>query len=377
MDMDKFDRNFTLEEIVEYVNLNFPDHMLVEISDYEAPNKETYKYLYEKTLAELQETQESLFHMQIDYQNLEKDFENQNLNSEAASLRKFIHKYLNEEIVVSDIKAVDSDNNEITSSVVHISDPDSLSSNPGVYGFKRPSWFTPLKKELNKKNMAEKNIEHSKGFLISQLQLLKNIKSFLNGHNGSLSKMADSVDDERKKNLVKILLGTNSNQEKYLKYILITPGMSKEFQDILFNAADLGLDANVVIELLEQPKESFNKEVIISYVSEIRKGTEYNLKKELADELIRGDWYITASINGKTEKFQLVPIDEIKDIQKKLDSIYNTLSNTENENFGSSVSGESPETPEQEFQDEKNYPFIYENENIESSSMINFDESMI
>ncbi len=385
--MNKTDKQFTLDEFMEFVSLNFPDYALVKSSDYESPNKETYKFLYEKAQSELSKCREKLFLAQSDIQNLERNYAelsdslknekniNKDLNSESKTFIDFINQYLKNDVSVSDVAVYGSDNKRIESTSFHISEPETLSNNPGIYGFKRPSWFTPLQKELNKRNMSEKNLDHTKGFLLSRLLSIKKILS-----SGVLEKVANEIDSGRKKNIVKILLSPGSNEEKYLKYILSTPGISKEFQNILFNAADLGLDANVVIELLEQPKESFNKEVIEAFVSEVHKGTEYNLKQELADELVRGDWYITASINGITQKLQLVPIDEIRNIENKLETISKSLSDNDIlEKTGSGDSVSQPEPPEQEIQDEEEYLFIYEDENgmPEESPTINFDDFMI
>lgn len=385
--MNKADKQFTLDEFVEYVTLNFPDHALVKISDYESSDKETYKFLYEKKCSELKECQEELFMARSDIQHLERDYAdlsaslknekniNKNLNTESKTFIDFINQYLRKDVCVSDVTAYNSDGNKIESTAYHISDPDLLSDKPGVYGFKRPSWFSPLQKELSRKNITEKNLEHTKGFLLSRLLFMKKILS-----SDALKKAADEVDSERKRNIAKILLGPGSNEEKYLKYILSTPGISKEFRNILFTAADLGLDANVVIELLEQPEESFNKEIIEAFISELHKGTEYNLKQELADELVRGDWYISASVNGSNQKLQLVPIDEIRDIENKLETISKSLSHKDNsEKTGSDESAIVPDLTGQEIHDEERFPFIYEDENEmpESSGMVNFDDSMI
>ena len=128
-----------------------------------------------------------------------------------------------------------------------------------------------------------------------------------------------------------------SNEEKYIKYLLLTPGMPRDYLKTFIGASELQLNADVVIELLEQPRESFNKEMIEAYVSEIRKGTGYNLKKELANELIRGDWYIMSDINGHPQKYQLVPVDYLDNIKRCLENLCDVLQGK------SSVGNSSPE----------------------------------
>ncbi|MBQ6133024.1 MAG: hypothetical protein IJI65_02615 [Lachnospiraceae bacterium] len=385
--MEKSEKEFTLDEFVEYVSLNFPDYCMVKISDYESPDKQTYKSLYEKKSSELRQYEEDLYNANSTIQQLEKDCSelniklkkeksiNSDLSKESENFIDFIHKYLSQDVYVSDVKAFNSDGTKTESSNVNLLDPENLPDEPGVYDFKRPCWFSPLQNELNKENVMKKNIHNTKKFFVSRLSLLKKISS-----SEALKRISDEVDFDRKKNIVKILLSPGSNYEKYLKYTLCTPGLSKEFRDILFNAADLGLDANIVIELLEQPKESFNKEIIENFVSEVHKGTEYNLKQELAEELARGEWYVTAAVSGQEQKFQLVPIEEIKDIKDKLESLSNIFSQgKEPEKSGSGNPVVPSESPEQEIQDENLFPFIYEEENQipESSSMINFNDSMI
>ena len=386
--MSKLDKNFTLDEFVEYVNQNFKGYSLVKNSDFESEDNQTYKFLYEKKCAENNKLQEELFMAHSDLRSIEQDYSkvsaaleteknmNFDLSSESRLFIDFIKEYLSKDVTVSDIAVYDSDNNKIESNNFNLSDPEELSDNPGVYDFKRPSWFSPLKNELNKRNVSAKNIKNTEGILSSRLSFLKKIISSKNNSKA----LSEEIDADRKKKIVQILLGPGSNQEKYLKYILTTPGLSKEYRQILLNASDLGINANVVIELFEQPKESFNKEIIEAFVSEVHKGTEYNLKQELAEELARGDWYISATVNGKKQKLTLVPFDEIQSIKERLESISNILSQSEDTTKSGSTDSIVPnESTEQEIQEEERFPYIYEDENEiqDSSSMINFDDSMI
>ena len=108
--------------------------------------------------------------------------------------------------------------------------------------------------------------------------------------------------------------------------MLLTPGIPKDFMKTLMGASELGVDANVVIQLLEQPKESFNWEIIEAYISKVHKATEYNIKRELANELIRGDWYVVSDINGSLQKYQMVPFDILNEVKQKLNDICDILS---------------------------------------------------
>ena len=137
---------------------------------------------------------------------------------------------------------------------------------------------------------------------------------------------ADAIDRKRREEIAKLINDAqSSNEEKYIKYMLLTPGMTKEYMKTLNGASELGLDARTVIQLLEQPKESFNKEIIEAYVSKAHKGLEYNLKQELAEELIKGEWTIHALVNGVDEVFQLFPYEKIQELAKQFEKVYEAL----------------------------------------------------
>ena len=357
----------SLDDIISIVSEQYPDYVVVKASDYEADSKESYKFLYEYTFEELTKCKEDLHNMISDKDNIERDYVELNaayqkdkkildsLSVNNESLIAFINQYISSDISVSDVAAVNSTGEKIETMSFHISDPEELSDNPGIYEYKRPSWFTPLQKEMNKQNIVYKNVSNTKNNFVSRLISLKklNMRDFVR-------KAAFEYDQERKQNIAKILMSSCSNEEKYFKYILFTPGLSKDFQNILFSASELGLDANVVIELLEQPKESFNKEVIESFVSEVRKGTEYNLKQELAEDLVKGGWYVSVTENGIKKKLQLVPMDEINDIKEKLENIskiFNKSSNVSN------VEKNSTNLSDENFD-------INNNENIDEDSLI-------
>lgn len=361
---------YTLEELQKIIAVQYPDYIIVPSSDYENDSNESYKYLYENTYNELKKYQADLFTLDSDKKNLEKeyfemktkylDIKNQLDNSLSSNIDVIKH-CLKDNVSISDIKAKDPDGNTIITHPFHVSNIDELSNNPGVYEFKRPSWFTPLQEEMNKQKIVYKNIDNTKETLLSRLLFSKKMY---------VREISSEYDQYRKESISKILMNTKcSNEEKYLQYILITPGLSKDFQNILFSASDLGLDANIIIELLEQPKESFNKEVIEAFVSRVRKGTEYNLKQELAEDLVKGKWYISVNEDGVTKKLQLIPVDDLNDIQNKINKLNNTSTSIVDDNFEeTNIEVNIPDSSE-----------IYNNTESQTtdSSMLNFDDSMI
>ena len=367
------EHKMSLDEIRKIVVEQYPEYIIVPSSDYENESNESYKYLYENTYIQLTKYQEELFNIDSERKNLEKEYYDlkvkydeikKYLSDSVASSNDLSEKQLNDDVFISNVEAKDSEGNIIKTNSFKIFDANELSNNPGVYEFKRPSWFTPLQNEMNRQNIVYKNVDNTKDSLVSRLISLKKIslKNFVR-------KASSEYDQERKQNISKILMSTEiSNEEKYLRYILITPGLSDDFRDILFSASELGLDANVIIELLEQPKESFNKEVIEAFVSKVRKGTEYNLKQELAEELVKGQWYISVMENNVQKKLQLIPIDDLVDMKKKIENLEN-LRNIPENNARIDDFDESVNIAE--------YPDVYDNMSESDSSMINFDDSMI
>ena len=280
--MDNSEKIYTDAELNEIIKQRFPDKILVDISDYE-------------------------------------------------NITKLISEFIGREIIVSNVKPFDKNHDEIvcaSDDKKHISE-EQFSLNPGVYEFKRPSWFTSLPSELNKENTGKKTAANTISTLADKVRFWKKLDKKVQYGNLSIEEAMGEVDQKRRKLVVELLESDLSNEEKYIKYLLLTPGMPRDFMKTFIGASELQLNANVVIELLEQPRESFNKEMIEAYVSEVRKGTEYNLKKELANELIRGEWYIMSDINGYPQKYQLVPFEYLEDIKKQLENFQNALKGKE------------------------------------------------
>ena len=238
---------------------------------------------------------------------------------------------------------------------------------PGIYGGKRPSWYTPLKKQLSRENIRNKNVSNT-------ICTLKNILLFWKKNKEkSPEKVAVEYDNERKANVLELLQEGCSNEEKYLKYYLLTPGMDKEYLKTLQGASKSNIDANLIIALLEQPDCSFNREIIELYVSELQKGTEYNLKQELAEELIRGEWNIYAKVDGKENLFQLVPIDELNSVKELLNKISDFLDLPTNGEVCANLAQTSPDTFETDIVPE----YMSSEDEFLSSVKIDFDDSML
>lgn len=239
-----------------------------------------------------------------------------------------LKKILEKDIIISNIYPVDENGREIR----HSSDDkknystDALSDNPGIYNFRRASFFTELETEYSKMSAAKKVTKEAEKTMWQRICFWKGLKKKIKDQELPIESLAKEVDEERKERITELLNDFSiSNEEKYLKYMLLTPGLEKDYLKTLMGANEIGISANIVIELLEQPKESFCKETIEAYVSEVRKGNAFNLKRELAEELIKGEWSIVSDINGEPCKYQLLPMAAIEKIKEELLSLAGEL----------------------------------------------------
>ncbi|MBQ9590802.1 MAG: hypothetical protein IJR29_11555 [Butyrivibrio sp.] len=328
------DKDIIIDNIKKILSQLTPDMAISKLSDIET-NGQDFKYLYENSLTKIRDFEAETFNMNSRIMDLEKQiadlsFENSKLkegndqlHSSTDIFSKFIRDFLDKDICIYDCKAVHRNLSPVvfdTDKKKVYSDND-ISVKPGIYGGKRPSFFTPLQTELSKENVAVKNTKTTSSALADRLKFWKKMDET----KLSVSEKADIVDNKRKTEILKLLNSDMSNAEKYLKYVLLTPGMSDDFMKTINGCEEIRLDANTVIHLLEQDSTVFNKKIIESYVSKAHKALDYNYKQELAEELIRGEWYITAIVQGNKERFELVPLDLINSIKEKLETIYDAI----------------------------------------------------
>ena len=366
----------TIDEIKSILSEIDPNKIIVGIDEFETEEHQTYKWLFDSLDKKFKDKIEELNSMVFEKQTAEREVSE--LSSRITELNETIEKltksnnelltivnnYVTNEIIVTDITSepMDEPKEKINSELF----VKSISDLPGVYGDKRPGWFILNQQELTKENVKKKNTK-------ATFDVLKNGLLFWKQQKGKQrEKVISDYEINRKNNILELLQSSCSNQEKYLKYLLLTPGLEREYEKTLQGAADMGLDANLVIALLEQPREWFNKEIIEMYVSEVHRGTEYNLKQELAEELVKGQWSIWAKINGKKTKFQLMPIEEINGLKTKLDLILSNIPIIANTEVCANLSQTSVDNHEDvESIDD------YISTNDDYSPVIQFDDSML
>lgn len=367
--------NMELSEIIEMLQQEYPEKIVVDLTEYENEDHQTYKFLYEQldvthtqkmnefglVISDMQQfTKENA---ELEEQNRTLKEQLDKMNSSVWQLLDQFKNQVNREIVVSDVTTSRKFDQKIDAK----SFMQTISTTPGIYGGKRPSWYTPLKRQLSRENMKQKNVSNTIGTLKNKLLFWKNMKT------QSPDKAATEYDNKRRDNILKLLQEECSNEEKYLKYFLLTPGLDREYLKTLQGAAQINVDANLVIALLEQPNDSYNREIIELYVSEIHKGTEYDLKQELAEELIRGEWCINAKVEGKETVFQLVPIDELNAVREILCKISDYIDSEANGEVCAKLAQTSPNTNKTDFVPENMFP----EEEFPESVKIEFDDSML
>lgn len=376
----------TYEALDDTLKKLFPDKMIVDIENHENSLHQSYKYLYEELSSSVSDLNNEIAALRNELQNKDRNIseisleldqvnlENKKLKDTSVKIIDFINKFVSSDIqVVSNISFMNSNEENSVKSQVDILQ-ETISDNPGVYGDKRPSWFTPLQVELSKENIIRKNKSNTLFLFKEKLLFWKKNKC---NNQAQASVIADEYDSTRRKNILELINSKCSNEEMYLKYMLLTPGLDKEYYKTLNGAEKLGIDARLVISLLEQPNNYFNKEMIELYVSNLHKGSEYNYKQALAEELIEGKWYIKAKINGQETKFQLVPIDILDTFNENLKTL---------NNFTNSVvhSNETKDYEQTQFLSESNEGYIsnssdvWSNEFNENTSVsIEFDDSLL
>lgn len=335
-----------VSELKTIIYENFPEYTLVRIEDNENSTGQSYKYLYEKLCVELEQCKKKIAELEAELfsQNTSLDMKerelarlakqldnagaiNEALEAGTSEFHSIVEKLLYGEIIISSLDPVTPDGKVIVKgNELRKGGMIEYTPLPAIYECKRPSFFSPLGPELNKENAAAKMAAKTSDLLKEKLMFWDKILQ-AKKKNQDIEKLADEVDLNRFHEINKLLGSKMSNEEKYIKYLMLTPGIKKDFLCTLTGAAELALDADVVIRLLEQPAECFNREVFEMYISQVHKGTEYNLKRELAEELIRDEWSVRATVNGKEQLFRLVPFDFLCELRDKLVAVENLFEN--------------------------------------------------
>lgn len=368
-----------LTEIMEIVCEQFPEKTIVDITSYENEDHQSYKSLYERIQDSIKSLQEENVTVSFNIQQREKELaaaekEIWELKKRNALLSESLipaidkmKQYCGSQIFVSNIR---TDFEEAEKGFNLEEFYKTMSEHPGVYGGFRPSWFTPLETPLSKKTVQEKNKRAANESLLRILNFWKKAGKRIQSEP---EEVANEYDKNRKDAIVELLRSDCSNTEKYLKYYLMTPGLDKEYMKTLEGASELNIDARLLIALLEQPNEKFNRKIIENYVSRLHKGTEYNLKQELAEELLKGKWFIESDVNGEKERYQLFPVSVMETMIGKLDSIIDFIKTSNDAELSANLAESSANQSQEQMTED--VAVLIENESIsETPSFVDCNE---
>ena len=132
--------------------------------------------------------------------------------------------------------------------------------------------------------------------------------------------VAEGQQDNERQKAIRMLLENNEmdNQTKLTTYALWYFHGDPEMEALLAYAGDYCIDANYLIQLLEQPKEYQNYRTIRSFLKQALSASEAHIKKQTIKELLCGDWQAVANYCGKACHFRLVPVEEIQTFKELL-----------------------------------------------------------
>lgn len=152
----------------------------------------------------------------------------------------------------------------------------------------------------------------------SQFKDGRAFKSLLNRQE-PIQAVESQKENERQK-AIRMLLENNEmdNQTKLTTYALWYFHGDPEMEALLTYAGDYCIDANYVIQLLEQPPKYQNYRTIHSFLKQALSASEAHIKKQTVKELLCGDWQAVANYCGKPCHFRLVPVEEIQTFKELL-----------------------------------------------------------
>lgn len=110
-----------------------------------------------------------------------------------------------------------------------------------------------------------------------------------------------------------------TSTEKYAFYLLCRDNFSQEQKELIHLAQEAGIHADFTIQLLEDYHISKKTKEKFWEALQLAKGdSEYRMRRTFAQELLEHKWHIRENYCGQMCDFELVPVDDFKNMQKKL-----------------------------------------------------------
>lgn len=110
-----------------------------------------------------------------------------------------------------------------------------------------------------------------------------------------------------------------TNTEKCVLYLLCRDNFSPEQKELIHLAQEAGIHADFTIQLLEDYHISKKtKEKFWEALQLAKDDSKYRMRRTFTQELLEHKWHIRENYCGQMCEFELVPVDDFKNMQKKL-----------------------------------------------------------
>ncbi len=174
-------------------------------------------------------------------------------------------------------------------------------------------------KELNAENEKKRTIRSlCKDIFFLQKKDDKEVLSEMK--DADEDKANDVINNRRRYFALRLLqMKDIPNKDKIAMYASFGRYKNQEMESLINYCNDECINANLMIETLEDAAEKDDFEGLRDFFRQMIKTSHSSLKMEFAKELIKGEWYIVCDYNGKKQKFQLMPVEDITKEDKNKD----------------------------------------------------------
>ena len=122
-----------------------------------------------------------------------------------------------------------------------------------------------------------------------------------------------------------------TSTEKYALYLLCRDNFSLEQKELIHLAQEAGIHADFTIQLLEDYHISKKtKEKFWEALQLAKDDSEYRMRWTFAQELLEHKWYIRQDYCGQMCDYELVPVEDFNNMQKKLKEHISQLKKSKN-----------------------------------------------
>ena len=122
-----------------------------------------------------------------------------------------------------------------------------------------------------------------------------------------------------------------TSTEKYALYLLCRDNFSLEQKELIHLAQEAGIHADFTIQLLEDYHISKKtKEKFWEALQLAKDDSEYRMRWTFVQELLEHKWHIRQDYCGQMSDYELVPVDDFNNMQKKLKEHISQLKKSKN-----------------------------------------------